>query len=147
MSEGWFVLFGALIGATFSTLTTYLTERYRNMNSLNIKLREKREELYFKILDALYSCLDSHIDNGRLDLDSLFEFFLSKRGEVVLYASHKIAFKFTGLLEYVGELQDAGIPANSEQHISIIKNKMLLLINSIRNDFQVDKKEYFTEDL
>lgn len=145
MSEGWFVLLGALTGAAFSCLTIYLTERHRNQNAINLRLREKREELYCKIIEALYKCLDSYIDTKHLDLNSLFAFYISKRTDVILYASYKIARKFRDLLEYMGELQNSVIASNSSEHIDIIREKIKLFINAIRNDLQTDKSEHFDE--
>lgn len=147
MREGLLVLLGVLVGAGFSTLTICLTERYRNKNYLSNRLMAKREELYCKIIDALYECLDSYIDTSHLDLNSLFTFYIAKRTEVILYASYKIARKFRDLLEYIGEMQDSGTPSNSPERVDIIREKIIFFINAVRNDLQTDKNEHFDEEL
>ncbi|MEL7570940.1 MAG: hypothetical protein AAGU14_10335 [Eubacteriaceae bacterium] len=145
--EGLLVLLGALVGAAASALTIYLTERHRNNNALNTRLREKREELYCKIIDALYNCLDSYVDTKNYDLDTLFNFYISKRTEVILYASYKIVRKFRDLIEFIGETQSSSAYANSPERITMIREKIVLFINAVRNDLIADKNEHFDEGI
>ncbi|NMC56146.1 MAG: hypothetical protein GYA50_02845 [Eubacteriaceae bacterium] len=147
MSEGLLVLLGAIAGAAASALTIYFTERQRNVNALNARLREKREELYCKIIDALYFCLDSYIDNKNYDLDTLFNFYISKRTEVILYASYKIVRKFRDLIEFIGETQSSPASSYSPERVTIIREKIVLFINAVRNDLIADKNEHFDEGL
>jgi hypothetical protein len=74
----------------------------------------------------------------------LFFLYFKKNGNH-FYASYKISTKFRDLLEYIGELQNSGVAANSPEHINIIREKIKLFINAIRNDLQTDKNEHFDE--
>jgi len=87
------------------------------------------------------------VDSKNYDLDTLFNFYISKRTEVILYASYKIVRKFRDLIEFIGETQSSGAYINSPERITMIREKIVLFINAVRNDLIADKNEHFDEGI
>lgn len=145
MSEGWLVLFGTIIGGAISALTTLLTERYKNKNTVSIKIREQQEKLYLEMTDALYRGFDAHTLHGRYDLTYFLEYFLNTRPTLVLFGSRKVLKNFKTFLIYIEELHKSDDLLTTEQ-IDLISQNILNLINILRNDLQVNKNEFLDED-
>ncbi len=129
LTNGLFVVIGAIIATATSIATTLIGEKIKNKNEVKRLVRERKEQLYIALTGVLYELIDSSTEHDLYDFNLFLTFYLKRRVEIYLYSSNNVRDKIEILIKWI----DRAPRENSTFH-EATRQKCLKLVNDMRTE-------------